>query len=147
MKKIIIAASVGFIIGVLITGTAIYFLQKEKPADGVIVKQISGEKITHAKYKFKGKTIKFETKAEGKGIIETEIPKDNIPEVVNWNHRVHGIGINVGMLYKDELSPLIGLEYEHRWKNISFSVAILGGKSQLGYTAEGIIGVKYWFKF
>ena len=147
MKKIIISASIGLIVGVLITGTAIYFIQKEKPVTGVNIKQISGEKIIHTEYKFKGKNIKFKTKAEGEGVIVTEIPKYNIPEVDNWNNRVHGLGINAGMFYDGRLTYLVGPVYEYRFKNVSFNVSVMMGKAQTGYSVQGIIGVKYWFKF
>jgi len=146
MKKIFISASVGFVIGVIISGISFYFitLEPDTPFKEISVKRISGEKISHKDYSFKGKVIKFTTQSEGKGVIETEIPKDNIPEVMNWNHRVHGFGVNIGTVYHNELIFMAGPAYEYRWKNVSFNTSILIGRSELGYAAEIIGGVKYW---
>lgn len=148
MKKIFISASVGFVIGVIIAGISFYFitLDPDIKSKEILVKQISGEKINHKDYSFKGKVIKFTTQSEGKGVIETEIPKDNITEVINWNHRVHGFGVNVGMIYHNGIIFMAGPVYEYRWKNISFNVSILAGKSESGYAGEIIGGAKYWIR-
>ena len=56
----------GLLIGIL--GTGYYFYKgEEAPVNDVKVTQVSGEKIEHKGFSYKGSSITFGTEAKGKG--------------------------------------------------------------------------------
>jgi len=140
MKKIMISLTTGILLGSAVT----FFILKHDPIDEKQIKttQISGEKITHSNWSTKGNIIKFRTASEGKGEIETEIPKHLIPEANAWINNIHSIGPTASINYHQrEFYPLIGLEYQRRWKSISASLGAAGWKNAAQFSGS----IKYIF--
>lgn len=130
----------GFITGIAVMVLAFIadiYRDKKAPAD-VTVKQISGEKIDHSGFDYKSGSIKFATKAEGKGEITTEIPKVNIPEARAWMQDTNGIMLELLLTEK----RMYGMSYMKRWDNISVG----GGILVSGDKFEGVkVQTEYWF--
>ena len=119
MKTIRISIT-AFLTGIIAGSAGMFYLLNHEPeqkSDKVIVKQLSGEKITHDNFKFSGKNISFSTVSEGKGEIETEIPKTLVPEAYNWINRVHSLTLSYGYMFdftgKDS-EPYLGVLYGYR---------------------------------
>ena len=139
MKKILIS----FLVGVISGALSVYYFAVHKDMqtdDQVIVKQISGEKITHDNFDFGGSNITFKTESEGKGEIETSIPKSLIPEAYDWMNRVHSVTFSIG--YKsdnDKQSIYYGVMYGYRMGRITlgggidFASDLFGLKVSAGY--------------
>lgn len=123
--------------GVVIT--SVLFLSIGKPnraPEEVTVTQVSGEKITHSNFDYRSDSIKFQTQAEGAGVIQTDIPKANIPEAAAWMKCVHCVQVDVSH------DRNFGISYWHRWGKFA-----LGGG--LVFSAAGLtkvrIGAQMWF--
>lgn len=100
--------------------------------------QKSGAEITHSNWKFSGKNITFDTKAEGKGEAETKIPKALIPEVKRWETAVIIIQVEYqGLYYVGRYHHWFGAEFEYRWNWFLF-----GGGATLTYD-KTMMGLKY----
>ncbi|MBN2157906.1 MAG: hypothetical protein JW807_00820 [Spirochaetes bacterium] len=148
---------ISLVIGAVLGAAAVYFIPKlisKKSSDSIRTTQISGEKISHRDYGFKGKSITFTTEAEGKGKIKTEIPKTLIPEARSWVQKVHGIEATVYLLYQDQFfTPYYHLGYWHRFgpvcigTGIVFSLPVSYGNRRID--SRGSIGLKLgligWF--
>lgn len=126
-----------FLIGIVSGSAAMFFLLNPQSAfesEEIKVKQISGEKISHDDFNFSGDSIKFKTISDGKGEIETEIPKMLIPEAASWMNRVQTMTLTYG--YKFDRyggDPYIGVLYTYRFGRIS-----LGGGVDLSYDFIGV---------
>ena len=115
------------------------FLNKDLELKDVKVSQVSGEKIEHKGFNYKGSNITFGTEAQGKGKIITEIPKTNIPEAKAWMENTNGIMLE--LLLTDE-ERIYGLSYMKRWNNITAG----GGILVSGKRFEGVkFQTEYWF--
>lgn len=131
-KAVIIAASVGFIIGAIVSGVSVGLIMKkmckptpcsdtiinDKPV--VVVKPISGPKgtITHSNFNFKNKqSVCFTTTSTGKAKIETSINKNLIPEAHKWMTYKHAIQLSYsGLIYSDGYyRHIFGADYFHRF--------------------------------
>lgn len=137
----------GFIAGVLselviilLIVAAVFYWKPEPPApEEVTVKQISGEKIDHSDFDYKSGSVKFKTKAEGKGEIITEIPKVNVPEARAWMQDTNAVMLELLLTDTDRI---YGLSYMKRWNNISAG----GGILVSGKRFEGVkLQTEYWF--
>lgn len=130
----------GILTGIFLS-SAVYFysLKKtDKQLKDVKVTQVSGEKIEHDSFNYKGNSIKFNTKAEGKGEIITEIPKTNIPEAKAWMQNTNAVVLD--LLYTDH--RIYGLSYLKRWNNFSVGGGILLSEDKF----EGVkFQTEYWF--
>ena len=149
--------AISFIIGSAITAAGMYFIPKlipNKAANSIKVTQLSGEKITHDDYNFKGSSITFTTESEGKGKIKTEIPKTLIPEARSWMTKLDGIEASAILLYQNKLlTPYYNIGYWHRFGSICigpalvFSLPISYGTKLID--SRGSVGVKIgvigWF--
>ena len=134
--------SLGFISATMIFcfWIVVYFFysQPVKPLEEVTVTQVSGEKITHAGFNYTASTIKFSTKAEGKGEIITEIPKANIPEARSWMQNNNAVMVEL-LLLEDRN---YGVSYLRRWDNISAGGGVVFSEKKV----EGIkVQAQYWF--
>lgn len=149
--------TISFIAGSAITAAGMYFIPKlilNKAVKEIKVTQLSGEKISHEDYNFKGSTITFTTESEGKGKIKTEIPKTLIPEARSWMTKLDGIEASAILLYQNKLlTPYYNIGYWHRFGSICigpalmFSLPISYGSKLID--SRGSIGVKLgvigWF--
>ena len=136
MKKILASLrtiTLSFLAGAVAGSIAVYFyLQKDTPVGNeVVVRQISGERIDHDNFNFRGNTITFQTASQGVGVIETEIPKLLIPEAYNWMKRVHTLTFSIGL--DNRQSAYYGIMYGYRINRIT-----LGGGMDLGNNFFGI---------
>ena len=138
MKKIITS----FLIGVLAGSASVYYFFAHKNTQSgneVVVRQISGEKITHENFSFGGGNITFRTISDGKGEIETDIPKSLIPEAYNWMNRVHSVTLSVGYKFDTGSSMYYGLMYGYRINRVAvgggidFANDFIGVKASVGY--------------
>lgn len=129
----------GILIGITVTLVLIYFLKTpESAVKDVKVTQVSGEKIEHSGFNYKGSSITFGTEAQGKGKIITEIPKTNIPEARYWMENTNAVDIE--MLLVD--CRIYGLSYLKRWNNFSVGGGVLVSEEKF----EGIkVQAQYWF--
>lgn len=131
----------GMITGILMCVAAAvpyHLLNKDLELKDVKVTQVSGEKIEHDSFNYKGNSIKFNTKAEGKGEIITEIPKTNIPEAKAWMQNTNAVVLD--LLYTDH--RIYGLSYLKRWNNFSVGGGILLSEDKF----EGVkFQTEYWF--
>lgn len=138
MKKAIIS----FLIGLLAGSASVYYFlvhQDAQISNEVVTRQISGEKISHDNFNFSGGMITFTTVSDGKGEIETDIPKSLIPEAYNWMNRVHSLTFSIGYKYSDGFSPYYGIMYGYRINRvilgggIDFAGDLFGVKASAGY--------------
>lgn len=116
--------------------------EPEQKSDKVITKQLSGEKISHDNFKFSGKSISFKTVSEGKGEIETEIPKTLVPEAYDWINKVHNVTLSYGYMFDftgKNSEPYLGVLYGYRIGRVTlgggfdFSSDFLGVKAAAGF--------------
>ena len=137
MKKFFAGMLAGIIM--CIAATVPYrLLNKDLALKEVKVTQVSGEKIEHNSFIYKGNSIKFSTKAEGKGEVITEIPKTNIPEAKAWMQNNNAVVLD--LIYTDR--RIYGLSYLKRWNNFSAGGGILLSEEKF----EGIkLQAEYWF--
>lgn len=126
-----------FLIGIISGSAAMYFLLNQHPAfksDEIKVTQISGEKIYHNDFNISGDTIKFKTISDGKGEIETDIPKMLIPEAANWMNRVQSVTLTYGYKFdRYGVDPYVGVLYSYRFGRVT-----LGGGTDLSYDFIGV---------
>jgi hypothetical protein len=124
----------GMILGVL-TGWYL-FRGKEIPAKGEVeTRQISGEKIEQKDWKFKGNTITFRTEAQGKGVIETTIPKSLIPEVVAYEKYIHAVEATTGLEYRGGrwVPTFAGKYWRKMGDRLSFGGGPKGSQNSIGF--------------
>ncbi len=139
-----------FIIGLIAGAAGVFYIKRDVPVKdtGIKVTQLSGEKIEHSKYNFKGSSIKFETQSEGAGKIKTEIPKTLIPEANAWLNKVHSIQAEyISMYYNSSSFQALSVSYYQRLRFIDF-VALGGGiiVDPKNLTTWGYkIGTQIWF--
>ncbi len=115
-----------------------HFLNKDLELKDVKVTQVSGEKIEHKNFNYKGNNITFGTEAEGKGEIFTEIPKINIPEARAWMQNNNAVMLE--LILTDR--RIYGLSYLRRWNNFSAGGGILLSEDKF----EGVkFQTEYWF--
>jgi hypothetical protein len=130
MKKVIGS----FLIGLIAGAVSVYYFTTHKDkqvGNQVVVKQISGEKIAHDDFNFRGSNIVFRTASDGRGEIETYIPKVLIPEAYNWMHRVHTVTFSMG--FSNKQSPYYGIAYGYRINRVT-----LGGGVDFGNNFFGV---------
>lgn len=142
MKKFFYGIATGLVAGIIISSAGFYFFsskEKDKNIKDVTVKQVYGEKIEHAEFNYKGDTITFETEAQGKGKIVTEIPKTNIPEARYWMQNTNAVMLELLLIDR----RVYGLSYLKRWDNFSVGGGVLLSEDKF----EGFqIQAQYWFK-
>ena len=129
---------VGILIGAVAASTSMHFLLTKKPAQKAEVKvtQISGEKISHSGFSFSGSDIKFKSVSEGKGEIETEIPKQLVPEADAWMNKVRSVIFSYGYKFDgDKQVKYFGALYNYRIDRI-----LIGGGAD--YFTDRSVGVK-----
>lgn len=115
-----------------------HFLNKDLELKDVKVTQVSGEKIEHKNFNYKGNNITFGTEAEGKGEIITEIPKTNIPEARAWMQNNNAVMLE--LILTDR--RIYGLSYLRRWNNFSAGGGVLVSRKRF----EGVkLQTEYWF--
>lgn len=115
-----------------------HFLNKDLELKDVKVTQVSGEKIEHKGFNYKGSNITFGTEAQGKGEIITEIPKTNIPEARAWMQNNNAVMLE--LILTDR--RIYGLSYLRRWNNFSAGGGILLSEDKF----EGVkFQTEYWF--
>lgn len=130
----------GILTGIFLSSAVYFYSLKEtdKQLKDVKVTQVSGEKIEHKGFNYKGSNITFETEAEGKGKIITEIPKTCIPEARAWMQNNNAVMLE--LILTDR--RIYGLSYLRRWNNFSAGGGVL-------MSADKFEGVKfqteYWF--
>lgn len=130
----------GILTGIFLSSAVYFFSLKEtdKQLKDVKVTQVSGEKIEHNSFIYKGNSIKFSTKAEGKGEVITEIPKTNIPEAKAWMQNNNAVVLD--LIYTDR--RIYGLSYLKRWNNFSAGGGVLLSEDKF----EGVkFQTEYWF--
>ena len=130
----------GILTGIFLSSAVYFFSLKEtdKQLKDVKVTQVSGEKIEHDSFIYKGNSIKFSTKAEGKGEVITEIPKTNIPEAKAWMHNTNAVMLE--LIFIDR--RIYGLSYLKRWNHFSVGGGVLLSEEKF----EGIkLQAEYWF--
>ena len=133
----------GFVSASLIFGFClivyVFYMPSEEALKEVKVTQVSGEKIAHSGFDYTSGSIKFGTKAEGKGEIITEIPKTNIPEARAWIEDNHGVMLEFQLQEK----RIYGASYMRRWNNFAVGGGVLISEKQF----EGVkFQAQYWFK-
>lgn len=128
----------GIIIGII---SMIIFFKHNELTDSIKTietKQISGKKITHTNWDFKGKNIFYKTESEGKGVIETKIPKILIPEFNEWENKNNIIQISLLYLpYEDTTHSPIGISYLKRRGTFCFGGGVIFSKEILGLQVSG----------
>ena len=130
----------GILTGIFLSSAVYFYSLKEtdKQLKDVKVTQVSGEKIEHDSFIYKGNSIKFSTKAEGKGEVITEIPKTNIPEAKAWMQNTNAVMLELILIDR----RIYGLSYLKRWNNFSAGGGILLSEEKF----EGIkLQAEYWF--
>ena len=130
----------GILTGIFLSSAVYFYSLKEtdKQLKDVKVTQVSGEKIEHDSFNYKGNSIKFNTKSEGKGEIITEIPKTNIPEAKAWVQNTNAVMLELILID----CRIYGLSYLKRKDNFSIGGGILFSDKKF----EGIkIQSLYWF--
>ena len=137
MKKFFAGMLTGIIMCIAVT-VPYHLLNKDLALKEVKVTQVSGEKIEHDSFIYKGNSIKFSTKAEGKGEIFTEIPKTNIPEAKAWMQNTNAVMLELILIDR----RIYGLSYLKRWNNFSAGGGILLSEEKF----EGVkFQAEYWF--
>lgn len=115
-----------------------HLLNRDLELKDVKVTQVSGEKIEHSDFDYKGHSIIFRTEAEGTGKIITEIPKTNIPEARYWIENTHAVEAELLLIDR----RIYGLSYLKRWNNFSVGGGVLMSDEKF----EGVkIQAQYWF--
>ena len=115
-----------------------HFLNKDLELKDVKVTQVSGEKIEHSDFNYKGSNITFGTEAQGKGKIITEIPKTNVPEARYWMQNTNAISFE--FIQTDH--RIYSLSYLKRWNNFSIGGGLLLSEENF----EGVkLQTEYWF--
>ena len=130
----------GILTGIFLSSAVYFFSLKEtdKQLKDVKVTQVSGEKIEHDSFIYKGNSIKFSTKAEGKGEVITEIPKTNIPEAKAWMQNTNAVMLELILIDR----RIYGLSYLKRWNNFSAGGGVLLSEDKF----EGVkFQTEYWF--
>ena len=130
----------GILTGIFLSSAVYFFSLKEtdKQLKDVKVTQVSGEKIEHDSFIYRGNSIKFSTKAEGKGEVITEIPKTNIPEAKAWMQNTNAVMLE--LIFIDR--RIYGLSYLKRWNHFSVGGGVLLSEEKF----EGIkLQAEYWF--
>lgn len=127
----------GILTGIFLS-SAFYLKEIDKQLKEVKVTQVSGEKIEHDSFIYKGNSIKFSTKADGKGEVITEIPKTNIPEAKAWMQNTNAVMLE--LILTDR--RIYGLSYLKRWNNFSAGGGVLMSEDKF----EGVkFQTEYWF--
>lgn len=130
----------GILTGIFLSSAVYFYSLKEtdKQLKDVKVTQVSGEKIEHKGFNYKGNNITFGTEAKGKGEIFTEIPKTNIPEAKAWMQNTNAVMLELILIDR----RIYGLSYLKRWNNFSAGGGILLSEEKF----EGIkLQAEYWF--
>lgn len=136
MKKFL----TGILVGVILSSAVFYYTTKDnnEELEDVKVTQVSGEKIEHSDFNYKGSNITFGTEAQGKGKIITEIPKTNVPETRYWMQNTNAISFE--FIQIDH--RIYGLSYLKRWNNFSIGGGLLLSEEKF----EGVkLQTEYWF--
>lgn len=137
MKKFFI----GILTGIIFSSAVFYlylYREKDEKLKDVRVTQVSGEKIEHKGFNYKGSNITFGTEAEGKGKIITEIPKTNVPEARYWMQNTNAVAFE--FIQTDH--RIYGLSYLKRWNNFSIGGGLLLSEEKF----EGVkLQAEYWF--
>jgi hypothetical protein len=129
---------IGALAGVLLT---IYFFNQDEnySVNSMSVKQISGDAIEHTKFSTTGSNISFTTTSHGSGVIETQIPKNMIPEAKNWIERINGISFVGG--YSLNRQSSYSVMYWRRFNRISIGAgmqATIGSRIDPGVCLGGM---------
>lgn len=130
----------GILTGIFLSSAVYFYSLKEtdKQLKDVKVTQVSGEKIEHKGFSYKGSNITFGTEAKGKGEIFTEIPKTSIPEARSWMQNNNAVMLE--LILTDR--RIYGLSYLRRWNNFSVGGGILLSEDKF----EGVkFQTEYWF--
>lgn len=136
MKKFL----TGILVGIILSSAVFYYTTKDnnEELEDVKVTQVSGEKIEHSDFNYKGSNITFGTEAQGKGKIITEIPKTNVPEARYWMQNTNAISFE--FIQTDH--RIYGLSYLKRWNNFSIGGGLLLSEEKF----EGVkLQTEYWF--
>ena len=136
MKKFL----TGILVGIILSSAVFYYTTKDnnEELEDVKVTQVSGEKIEHSDFNYKGSNITFGTEAQGKGKIITEIPKTNVPEARYWMQNTNAISFE--FIQTDHRT--YGLSYLKRWNNFSIGGGLLLSEEKF----EGVkLQTEYWF--
>ncbi len=146
-KRVIISIIISFIVAFCLGLGTMYWYYRHASriaSNEVVTKQISGEKISHDRFNFRGESITYRTVAEGKGVAETKIPKTLIPEARSWMTKVNGIECSVAFQYdwsKKKFQPLYGATYWHRFNSLALGAGIVASSESIGPR----VAVMYWF--
>ncbi len=136
--------SLSILLGVII-GVASVFIYSDRPENSpasISVIQKSGSTIAHSSWDFKGPSISFSTDAEGRGSIDTTIPKTMIPEARAWMSKVHGLQFNFYYHYFDSrFNTVYGLSYWHRWGSVAIGGGVVAGAGSFGVQS----GAQIWW--
>ena len=128
----------GLLVGALSCFLLLTMTDKKQELKEVKVTQVSGEKIDHSNFDYSGATVKFNTVAQGKGEIITEIPKTNIPEAKAWIENTNAVMLELMLIDR----RIYGLSYLKRWNNFSAG----GGALVSADRFEGVkLQAEYWF--
>ena len=130
----------GILTGIFLSSAVYFYSLKEtdKQLKDVKVTQVSGEKIEHKGFSYKGSNITFGTEAKGKGEIFTEIPKTNIPEAKAWMQNTNAVMLELILIDR----RIYGLSYLKRWNNFSAGGGVLVSEGKF----EGVkFQAEYWF--
>lgn len=131
-----------FISGVLFGAAGMFYFY---PTDNnintneITVKQVSGEKITHSKFESSGGNVSFTTTAEGKGVIETTIPANIIPEADAWMNKNNCIQPLAGYEYGETSGPVFGALYSRRFGGFAAGGGFTCGKKSVTVLVSGSI--------
>ncbi|HOW81363.1 MAG TPA: hypothetical protein PK573_02280 [Spirochaetota bacterium] len=141
----------GIIIGCIIM--AIIMMPSNSDISTITTTQVSGEKIDHKKWSFSGSKITFNTEAQGRGEIKTEIPKRLIPEAAAWIEKNDAVGILLAEKFNvDDRKAItsIGLSWNHRWDSVEFGGGPIGefttDRAPKFHSIGAFLEAKYWFK-
>jgi hypothetical protein len=141
IKSFCITLFAGIVIGVVGTSMFVYHFSKpveDNSKEQIVTKQISGAPISNSNYSFKGRTITFDTHADGQGEAQTTIPKDKIPEVYNWNHKTNIIQGGIYATYNtNKLQLIYELNYFKRWESFSVGGGFIFGNQLFGVGVSG----------
>jgi len=129
----------GFVAGVISLAVFNHQQQASSSIKAVKTTQISGEKIEHSDFDYSSKDrIIFNTTADGKGKIKTEIPKENIPEAAAWMNHKNGIQFELLILNERIYSP----SYWRRWNSFAFGAGVVFSENSF----KGVkCGAQFWF--
>ncbi len=142
LKTYAIISGISFVLGL---GAMYYFLHPNVPGtQEVTTTQISGEKIEHTDFNYKGDAIRFRTESQGQGIISTSIPKSNIPEANMWVNCVDGLQVAATYQYgytERKWSPSYSMMYLHRFGRLQIG----GGPVFSQYSVGAQAAASWWF--